>query len=259
MTRQVLLTLSALLLLPTACSPSSPHHPPFSPQSGSVRSNPAVVDGGREELYSYCDTATGQDPRCWSSRFGNDLRALEESLRGLDQYGGQTQTDVDAPYGLTSATPVGAEVGSVGSSVHGIGLGLVSSAGACRYEHDNTAALGVVTLSSQGPRGDVAGIQAFVIDNPVFRVGRPLSDAAAGLGAPGIGTGSSLAELRATYPGLEVVDTADGKVAMSPATEAREMLLTESSQRATVFLLGDDDRVVRWLFGVPEYALRLCG
>lgn len=215
----------------------------------------------REALYDYCDQATGQDPNCWSSRYGNNLRALDQFLQGPDEFGGQQRLEVDGAQGLAAAAPVGTDVDFVSSTLVGINFVTdeTSSAGLCRTAVDSEARVGVVTVLTDGPLGPREIVQAYIIGNPVFRMGRSLSDAAAGLGAPGIGVMSNLTDLQTAYPDLEVLVEEGHKVAFTPPEQARQQLATSSTERQMVFYLGTDDRIDSWIIGVPQYAANLCG
>jgi hypothetical protein len=148
----------------------------------------------------------------------------------------------------------------VGSALVGIDFTTddTNSAGPCRTAYDSKAQVGVVTVQTDGPLGQREIVQAYLIRNPVFRIGRSLSEASAGLGAPGIGVMSSLADLQATYPDLNV--QREGlKVAFTPPEQARDRLATTTTERQMFFFLDTDDRVGLWAVGVPQYAAALCG
>lgn len=216
--------------------------------------------GDRTALYAYCDQAVGRDELCWTSRFGNNLRAADTALESVEEFGGLRRQEVDGAQGLGRAQPVGMSLDMVQATLdRRLRLATLGSRGGCTVWSDQTAGLGVVTVTSDGPRGQVEVVQAFVIENPVFRMGRALTEAASALGPPGIGVGSRFADLEAAYPDLGVSAGTAGKVATVPALPARERLGTASDERGMTFWLGADDTVTSWAIGVPEYVENGCG
>ncbi len=254
-----------VLLVLASCIPEpGPVPPPPSqstePVDSSAPETPEPLSE-REQLYRYCDQAVEQDPKCWSSRFGNDLRAQDASLRGEQTVGGQERTEVLGAGGLTDVARVGIDVDSLPSQLPGIDWSVDedNSRGDCHTLFDATARLGVVTVHTETPRMPVEAVQAYIIENPVFRIGRSLAEAEAGLGAPGIGLQSSLDDLEEAYPDLRTVGGPGGTIVTTPVETAEEELDTATTDRGMVFFLGPDGRVERWTLGVPQYAFNLCG
>lgn len=243
----------ALVLL-SGCDPDPP------PPGPAPKAAAPVPSDDREALYDYCDRATGPDPKCWSTQYHNNLRALEHSMKSPDSFGGQSRLEVDGPQGLAAAAPVGTRIEFVSSTL--VGIDFVTdepnSAAPCRTAFDEKAQLGVVTVLTDTPLGPQEIVQAYIIANPVFRMGNSLSEAAVGLGAPGIGVMTSLADLQSVYPDLEIAQRDGMKVASTPPEEAREDLGATSTERQMVFVLDEKDRVTVWMVGVPKYAANLC-
>ena len=227
----------------TSPSPSpSPSTPPSTPAPSPSPSPTPSLDA--EDLAGLCDTASGPDDRCFSTRYGNNLRALEGFLDGVEEWGGVRETTVTA-QGLTAA-PVGGTVDML-TAVIPLDLGTeVDAQGSCTAAFDGEAQLGVVSVTTPGPRGDVEVVQAYLIANPVVRTSDDL------------GLGSTLAHLRDAHPDLEVGPTGDGSVAFTPVEEALEQLAAPDSRRTMLFRLDETDRVVAWAVGVPTYAVLLC-
>ena len=260
---------AVVVLLLAACGSggTDPSPIPPGPITTSTTSTPDGTDAGgevdpldREALYAYCDRATGQDPLCWTSRYGNDLRAADLFLEGVEEFGGLPRTEVDGAQGLVDAVRVGTTLDIVQATLERrLELTAIAESAACTVSFDQVARLGVVTVMRDGPRGPQEVVHAFRIENPVFRIGRSLREEAAGLGRAGIGVGTRLLDLQAAYPDATLGTAGDATVLRVPPEPAREQLAAGSAERGMAFWLDDADTVRTWAIGVPQYLDGDCG
>ena len=210
--------------LVSACDPDPPPAPPL----------------GREALYAYCDRAAGQDPACYTPRFGNDLRAADDFLRGPDWFGGLKETTA-TPQGLT-ALPVGTTLDMVHNQFGSLELSANDAPdGVCSIRLDPNARFGVVTRRDTGARGEVDVVEAFLIRNPVIRL------------PDGLGVDSTLDDLQTAYPSLQVAEESGGKYATTPPEVAEETLYSTSSERVLRFRLSSENTVTEWSAGSPQF------
>lgn len=186
------------------------------------------------ELYEYCDTAVAGDPLCHTSRFGNDLRAADEFLEGVDVGPGglveMTATDDGFPAG---SIVVGTSVPLLNATFTVDISEVIASEGACEVLLDRTTRLGVVT--------DLGGsVQAFLIMNPVVAT------------RDGIRIGSTLADLQARYP-VDVQEYGTGKIAYIVREDAVSHYDAVESSRAMLFYLSPENVVEGWVVGATSY------
>ena len=252
---------AALLLAACGSGGTDPSPTPPGPVTTSTTSAPDGTDAGgeadpldREAVYAYCDRATGQDPLCWTTEYGNDVRAADLALEGIEEFGGFRRTEVAGAQGLGDAVRVGTTLDIVQATLERrLELTAIAESAACRVSFDQGARLGVVTVRMDGPRGPQEVVHAFLIENPVFRIGRSLREEAAGLGRAGIGVGTRLVDLRAADPDARLGTAGDATVLRVPPEPAREQLAAGSAERGMAFWLDDADTVRTWAIGVPEY------
>ena len=211
--------------------PSSPTDP-----SGPItaRSSPPItVDEQREKIYKYCETASAGDPVCHTSRFGNNLRAADEFLDGVNVGPGglkeMTATDDGFPAGIA----VGNSVSLVNATLNIDISEEIPSGGACKVLMDRASQMGVVT--------DLEGsAQAFLILNPVVET------------QSGIHIGSTLADLQASEP-VNVEEYGNGKIAYTVREDVMSHFENVEPGRAVLYYLSPDDVILMWVVGATSY------
>lgn len=250
--RSVMGVIGVVIVL-AACGSAGTSDPPDPPDPSTSASSPDLLSptpsptpspSDSEALYDYCDRAVGKDDLCHTRTFGNNLRALNDSLDGVEEWGGVRETTATA-QGMTAA-PVGSTVDMLMASLPLDLSEVIDSDGPCTASLDRTAQLGVVAVRMPGPRGDVDVIHAYLIGNPVVRT------------SDGLGVGSSLSDVRAAHPDLVVEPTVGGSLAATPVEQALEVLAAPDTRRVMAFWLNVDEQVTGWSVGIPRSALALC-
>ncbi|MFT3889378.1 MAG: hypothetical protein QM713_14620 [Arachnia sp.] len=197
--------------------------------------DPTVDPETDDPLEGFCNQQTAPTEECWSSWFGNNLRALNDAME-LEVGPGGLKRITATQSGLGEALPVNQST-----------VGLVESVEEIKLSHVLWEQAGCTVLwdpnTFMGAAIDAAGyVEAFLIANPVVETYN------------GHRIGHTLDDLRQEFD-LDVADTELGRVALALFPDQERGVDDDEPGRAIRFHLTDDNRVTTWMVGTPSWVL----